>query len=86
MSKELMFCVIPFLEANEPSHVVECQECNNAFDPEILRRNIQSLLKLTGTAKYQLDRDISPGFLKIQLISDGLQENFAEKLITLAQY
>ena len=86
MSKELMFYPIPFLESNEPGHVVECKVCKNAFDPEILMRNIQSLFKLAGAAKYQLDKGISPGYLKLQLISDGLQESFADKLISLAQH
>ena len=86
MSKELTFYPIPFLETKESFDVVECQACKNAFNPEILRRNIQRLLKLVGTAKYQLDQGISPGFLKLQFISDGLQESVAEKLITLAQH
>jgi len=85
MSKELTFYPIPFLETREAFDVVECQECKNVFDPEVLKRNIQSLLKLAGTAKYQLDQGIAPGFLKLQLISDGLQESFADQLITLAQ-
>jgi hypothetical protein len=85
MSKEIVFCRIPFLEADEPSHVIECQICRNAFDPEILARHIQSLFKLAGAAKYQLDQGISPGFLKLQLMSDGLQESFADNLITIAQ-
>src|SRR5215211_408460 len=86
MSEELTFKPIPFLETSETSDVVECNDCKNAFDPEILKRNIQSLLKLAGTAKYQLDHGISPRFLKLQLISDGLQESFADKLLTLAQH
>lgn len=85
MSKAIIFCPIPFLEANEPSHVIECQTCNNAFDPEILTRYIQSLFRLAGAAKYQLDQGISPGFLKLQLISDGLQESYADNLIAIAQ-
>ena len=84
-SKELTFYPIPFLETREAFDVIECQECKNVFDPEILKRNIQSLLKLAGIAKYQLDQGIAPGFLKLQLISDGLQESFADQLITLAQ-
>jgi len=86
MSQEITFYPIPFLESNEPSHVVECKVCKNAFDPEILKRNIQSLFKLAGAAKYQLDKGVSPGYLKLHFISDGLQESFADKLITLAQH
>ena len=86
MSKEIAFYPIPLLETNEASDIVECQVCKNAFNPEILRRSIQSLLKLAGAAKYKLDQGISPEFLKLQLTSDGLQESFADKLLTLAQH
>ena len=86
MSQEIIFYPIPFLEGKEPSHVIECQICKNAFDPEILTRHIQSLFRLAGTAKYQLDQGISPGFLKLQLMSDGLQESYADNLLTLAQH
>lgn len=86
LSGELTFYPIPFLETKAASDVIECRACKNAFDPQILERNIQSLLKLAGTAKYQLDQGISPGFLKLQLISDGLQESFADKLLILAQH
>lgn len=86
MSKELMLYPIPFIDANEPGHVIECQFCKNAFDPEILRRNIQSLFKLADAAKHRLDTGISPGYLKLLLMSDGLNESFADTLITLAQH
>jgi hypothetical protein len=86
LSKELKFYPIAFLESNESGHVVECKVCKNAFDPEILQRNIQRLLKLAGAAKYQLDLGISPRYLKLQLISDGLQESVADNLINLAQH
>lgn len=86
MSQEIIFYPIPFLQRNEPSHVIECRICKNAFDPEILTRHIQSLFRLASTAKYQLDQGISPGFLKLRLMSDGLQESLAENLITLVQH
>lgn len=84
MSKDIAFYPISFLETSEPSDVVECQGCKNAFNPEILKRNIQSLFRLAGRAKYQLDQGISPAYLKLQFVSDGLQESFADKLISLA--
>lgn len=86
MSKDIIFCPISVLESNEANHVIECQVCKNAFAPDILKRNIQSLFKLAGAAKYRLDQGISPGYLKLQLISDGLQESFADSLISLAQH
>src|SRR5258705_6849675 len=78
MSREITFHSIEFLETNEPSHVVECEVCKNAFDPEILTRNIQGLFKLAGVAKSQMNHGISPAYLKLQLMSDGLQESFAD--------
>jgi hypothetical protein len=86
MSREIVLTAIPFLDADEPAHVVECQFCRKAFDPEILARTVQSLFRLAGAAKHQLDTGISPGFLKLQLMSDGLQESFADRLISLAQH
>ena len=85
MSAEILLYPIPFMDSNEPSHVIECRFCRNAFAPEILSRSIQNLFRLAGTAKFQLDKGISPGFLKLQLMSDGLNERFVEKLIGLAQ-
>jgi hypothetical protein len=85
VSREIYLSPVSLLEANQPGQVIECQACRNAFDAEILRRNVQSLYKLAGAAKYQLDKGISPGFLKLQLVSDGLKESFAEMLISLAQ-
>lgn len=85
MTREIAFYPVPLLATNEPNHVIECQVCKKAFDPEILNRNIQSLYKLAGAAKYQLDRGISPGYVRLQLISDGVKESLADKLISLAQ-
>jgi len=84
-SKEIAYCPIPNVGTNEPDHVIECKLCRKAFDPEILARNIQGLLKLICTAERQLDRGVSFGYLKLQLASDGLAESFVENMITLAQ-
>ena len=86
MSTEIILYPLPLMDTEEPCHVIECQSCRNAFHPEILRRNIQSLFRLAEAAKHKLDTGISPGFLKLQLMSDGLNERFAEKLISLAQH
>jgi len=86
MSKDITLYPIPVLEANETNHVFECQACRNAFNPQVLRRYVQILYTLAGTAKCQLDQGISPGYLKLQLVSDGLKESFADKLIALAQH
>jgi hypothetical protein len=86
MSNELTFSRVHFLEENEPSHVIVCQDCTYAFDPEILTRHMQSLLRLACSARSRLDQGISPGFLKLQLMSDGLQESLADNLIAVAQH
>ena len=67
MSKEIAFHPIFILETKEPPHVVECQICKNAFDPEVLARNIQGIFKLACSAKDQLEKGTSPGYLKLQL-------------------
>ena len=84
LSQETNFCILPLLESKAVQDVIVCKVCQKAFDPEILARNIQSLLKIVGVAKCQLDRGISPGAVKMRLVSDGLQEHFANELITLA--
>jgi hypothetical protein len=81
----MAFYPIPFFETHEADHVIECQICQYVFDPEVLDRNIQGLLKLVNAAKVQLNRGISPGSLKLRLMSDGLNEISVDKLLTLAQ-
>ena len=85
-SEVTILAPLSFTAANQPNDVIECMSCKTVFDPDILMRNIQSLFKLAGTAKYQLDKGISPGFLKLQLVSEGLNESFADQLISLALY
>jgi hypothetical protein len=86
ISKQTAFYAISFVGTNEPDHVIECEVCKKAFEPEVLTRNIKLLLKLVCAAEYQLDQGISPGYLKLQLVSDGLKESLADKLISLAQH
>ena len=85
-SGEIILAPLSFTDTKQPDDVIECRSCKTVFNPDILLRNIQSLFKLAGTAKYQLDKGISPGFLKLQLVSEGLNESFAEQLISLALY
>ena len=86
MSPEIMFYPIATLATNEPTHVVECEICRNAFDLEILNRNIQRLLRLAGAAKNQIDQGVFPEHLKARLLRDGVEERFADELITLARH
>ena len=86
MAKDMTFYPISFLEPNEANHAIECQVCKKLFDPDILNRNNQSLFKLAGAAKSQLDHGITPGAIKLRLMSDGLNEPFVDSLLTLAQH
>jgi len=86
MAKDMTFYPIPFLEPNEANHAIECQVCKKLFDPDILNRNTQSLFKLVGTTKYQLGLGVTPGALKLRLMSDGLKEAFVDSVLTLAQH
>jgi hypothetical protein len=88
ISKEITLYEIPILvfEMNERTRAVICRVCQNAFHSDVLKYNTQFLFKVAGAAKSQLDGGISPGYLKLQLISDGLKESFVDKLLTLAQH
>ena len=74
----------PYDHKSMPDDKIECRSCKITFEADMPMRCIQSLYKLAGTARYQLDKGIAPGFLKLQLISEGLNEFFADQLISLA--
>jgi hypothetical protein len=78
-------CVIPLYHAGETTQVVECQVCKNGFDLAIFHPSNQFLFKLVAAARSQLLTGTSPGSLKVKLMSDGLKEEFINKLISLAQ-
>jgi len=77
-------CVIPLYHAGETTQVVECQVCKNGFDLAIFHPSNQFLFKLVAAARSQLLTGASPGSLKVRLMSDGLKEEFIDKLISLA--
>ena len=85
ISDALMFYTIPVFDTNNLTHVVECRVCKNGFELDILKTSNQSLFKLIAATKKQLLDGTSPGSLKIRLMSDGLKEEFVNKLIALAQ-
>lgn len=80
-----MVCVIPLFETNERTQVIECQSCKNSFDSGILKPGNQSLFKLVAATRTKLLTGMSPGSLKVRMMSDGLREEFIDKLIGLAQ-
>jgi hypothetical protein len=84
MSERVTLSTVPFLESTEPTHVIECRDCKNSFDPEVLKRSSQSLFKLAGSARHQLNQGTAPGYLKLQLVSDGLRESLVDQLLTFA--
>jgi hypothetical protein len=79
-----LVCVLPFFHPTDNAQVLECQICKNGFDVAILHPSNQSLFKLVAAARAQLLTGTSPGSLKVRLISDGLKEEFIDKLISLA--
>ena len=78
-------CVIPLYHAGETSRVVQCQVCKNGFDSAIFHPSNKFLFKLVAAARSQLLTGTSPGSMKVRLMSDGLKEEFIDKLIALAQ-
>jgi|SRR5688500_13071565 hypothetical protein len=84
-SIEFTFYYIPLFETKNLDEFVVCQVCKKGFDPDILKHYSQSLFKLVGAARHELLHSNSPGSLKLKLMSDGLKEEFVDKLLTLAQ-
>lgn len=84
-SIDFTFYYIPLFEMRNLDRFIVCQICRNGFDPDILKPSNQTLFKLVGTARHQLLYRYSPGGLKLKFMSDGLKEEFVDKLITLAQ-
>jgi hypothetical protein len=80
-----LICVIPLYHAGETSRVVQCQVCKNGFDSAIFHPSNKFLFKLVAAARSQLLTGTCPGSLKVKLMSDGLIEEFIDKLISLAQ-
>jgi hypothetical protein len=78
-------CVIPLYHAGETSQVVECQVCKYGFDSAIFHPSNKFLFKLVAAARSQLLTGTSSGSMKVKLMSDGLKEEFIDKLISLAQ-
>jgi hypothetical protein len=78
-------CVIPIYHANQNDQVLECQVCKNGFEPAILDPSNKFLFKLVAATRAQLLTGTSPGSLKVRLMSDGLKEEFIDRLIGLAQ-
>ena len=78
-------CVLPLYHAGENIQVVECQVCKNGYDTAIFHPSNKFLFKLVAVARSQLLTGTSPGTFKVKLMSDGLKEEFVDRLIALAQ-
>ena len=83
-SIDFTFCYIPIFEAKDIDNFIVCQVCKKGFDPLILKPSNKSLFRLVATTRYELMHSSSPGAVKLKLISDGLKEEFINKLIMLA--
>ena len=84
-SIDFTFYFIPLFEMKNLDKFIVCQVCKKGFDPDILKPSNQSIFKLVGAARHELLHRSSPGSLKLKLMSDGLKEEFVDRLITLAQ-
>lgn len=80
-----IICVLPLYHAEVTAQVMECQVCKNGFYTVITHPSNKMLFKLVAAARSQLLTGTSPGSLKVELMSDGLKEEFIDRLITLAQ-
>ena len=83
-SIDFTFYYIPLFEFRNLETFVVCQVCKKGFDPLILEPSNKSLFRLVGATRHELMHSSSPGAVKLKLISDGLKEEFINKLIMLA--
>ena len=77
--------ILPIYGPKENGYLLECETCKNGFDPAIISPSNQFLFKIVAAARSQLLTTTSPGFLKAKLMSDGLKEEFVDRIIRLAQ-
>ena len=87
ISVKIHFYYVPWYgdEESDLEKVVECNGCKKAFDPRILRLSNQNFVKLAAFARHQMLEGSSVEELKEELAHAGLQDEFADKLILLAQ-
>lgn len=83
-STDFTFYYIELFEAKKLNEFIVCQVCKKGFDPLILNPGNQSLFRLVSTTRHELLHFCSPGSLKLKFMSDGLKEEFVDKLIMLA--
>lgn len=79
------FYYISIFEPESLEKFVVCQACKKGFNPKILDPANQTLFRMVQATRQELMKSGSPGSLKIRLMSDGLKEDFVDKLILLAQ-
>lgn len=87
VSVKTHFYYVPWYgdEESELINVVECKACKKSFDPRILRLSNQNFVKLAAFARNQILEGSSVEVLREELAHAGLQDEFADKLIMLAQ-
>jgi hypothetical protein len=85
VSVKTSFYYIPLFENEALNHVVECKAYKRGFDPRILKPYYQNLFKLAGAARRETLEASSLKILKKELAAAGIKEEYAEKLIMLAQ-
>ncbi|HSL30114.1 MAG TPA: hypothetical protein VK900_13015 [Anaerolineales bacterium] len=82
---DFTFYYLSIFEPETLEKFVVCQACKKGFDPKILDPSNQTLFRMVRATKQELMKSGSPDSLKTKLMSDGLKEDFVDKLILLAQ-
>lgn len=85
ISVKTHFYYLPLFENGDLKNVIECKACKKGFDPGVLKPYYQNLFKLAAAARRQMLQGSSVEVLKEELASAGLKEEFADRLIMLAQ-
>ena len=81
-----LVCVLPLYHPTDNARVMECQICKNGFDVAIMHPSNKFLFELVAATRAQLLTGTTPGSFKVKLMSDGLKEEFVDRLISLAAH
>jgi len=85
ISKLSTLYFIPLFETKDLGEAVECQVCQNGFDPRALESTYQGLFKLASATRYELLHGASPDEARWRLEAVGLQEEIVDGILRMAQ-
>jgi hypothetical protein len=81
ISKYITLFSIPLFKIKTLYKSVECQDCKNGYEPNILEPESQQILKMEAISKYSLKRGAPVEDVKTQLIEAGADAEVAEGII-----